>query len=61
MKHWPPDRSTMQGSRFRRGPLLFSGVDLGERFKVHPAYIPRPATDGGSWLHLAALGDEPRT
>jgi hypothetical protein len=30
-------------------------------FKIHPAYIPRPATNGGSRLHLAAVGDEPGT
>jgi hypothetical protein len=23
MKHWPPDRSTMQGSRFGRDPSVF--------------------------------------
>jgi hypothetical protein len=61
MKHWPPDRSTMQGSCFRAGPFCFPRVDLGKRFKIHPAYIPRPATDGGCWLHLAAVGDESAT
>ena len=42
-------------------PPCFPRVDLGKRFKVHPAYIPRPATNGGSWLHLAAVSDEPKT
>ena len=26
MKHWPPDRSTMQGSRFRWDPSVFRGL-----------------------------------
>jgi hypothetical protein len=26
MKHWPSERSTVQGSRFRRGPSVFSGL-----------------------------------
>jgi hypothetical protein len=33
----------------------------GQADGVHPAYIPRPATNGGSRLHLAAVGDEPAT
>jgi hypothetical protein len=59
MKHWPPDRSTMQEPRFRRDSSVFPEADLGKRFQIHPAYIPRPATNGGSRLHLAAVGDEP--
>jgi len=51
----------MQGSRFRRDPLRFPQIYLGKRFKIHPAYIPRPATDGGCWLHPAAVGDESAT
>ena len=61
MKHWPSDRSTMEGPRFRRGPFCFPKADLGKRLKVHPAYIPRPATNDGSRLHLAAVGDERAT
>jgi hypothetical protein len=61
MKHWPPDRSTMQRVSFSAGLFCFPWVDLGKRFKIHPAYIPRPATNGGSRLHLAAVGDEPTT
>jgi hypothetical protein len=26
MKRWPSERSTMQGSRFRRGPSVFCGL-----------------------------------
>jgi len=48
MKRWPSERSTMQGLRFRRGPFCFPSVDLGKRFKIHPAYIPRLATNSGS-------------
>jgi hypothetical protein len=60
MKHWPSERSTIQGSRFRRG-LSVLWVDLGKRFKIHPAYIPRPATDSGGRLHLAAVRDQRMT
>ena len=38
---------------FPAGSFCFPQVDLGKRFKIHPAYIPRQATDGGScciWL-----------
>jgi hypothetical protein len=61
MKHWPSDRSMMQGLRFRRDPSCFPQADLGKRCKSHRAYIPRPAANGGSWLRLAAVGDEPAT
>ena len=57
MQHWPLT-VYMQGLVFG-GTLLLSAVDLGKRSKIHPAYIPRPATNGGSWLHLAAVSDEP--
>ena len=46
---------------FSAGPFCLQQVDLGKRFKIHPAYIPRPATSSGSRLHLAAVDDEPRT
>ena len=56
----PALRSTMQGSGIRRNPFL-SHSDLGKRAKIHPAYIPRPATCDGIWLHLAAGKDQVRT
>jgi hypothetical protein len=43
------------------GPFCFPRVDLGKRFKIHPAYIPRPVTNDGRRLHLAAFCDEPDT
>jgi hypothetical protein len=50
MRHWQPDRSTMQEARYSRSGLW-------KCVKIHPAYIPRPATYGGTWLHLAAAED----
>ena len=41
MKHWHPDRSTMQGSRFRRGPSVFSGLTWGNASRS----IPRISRD----------------
>ena len=61
MKHCAPDRTTTQGSRFRWDPSVFRRLTWGKRFKIHPAYIPRPATNGGSRLHLAAVGGKPTT
>jgi len=40
------------------GTLLFSLAGLGQRIKIHPAYIPRAAAYGGDWLHLAARADD---
>ncbi len=40
------------------GPCCFLPVDLGKPFKLHPAYIPRPAANGGSRLHPAAVSDD---
>ena len=53
MRHWQPDRSTIKGPGIRQA-LFLSHSDLRKCVKIHPAYIPRPATYGGSWLHLAA-------
>ena len=36
MKHWPPDRSTMQGSRFRRDPSVFRGLTWGNASRSIP-------------------------
>ena len=41
MKHWPPDRSTMQGSRLRRDPSVFRGVTWGNASRS----IPRISRD----------------
>jgi hypothetical protein len=56
MKHWPPDRSTMQGSRFRRDPCVFRRLTWGNASRS----IPRISRDqrqmvavGCTWLQLA--------
>ena len=49
MKHWLPDRSTMQGSRFRRGPSVSSGLTWGNASRS----IPRISRDQ---RHTAAVG-----
>ncbi len=49
MKHWPPDRSTMQGSRFRRDPSVFRGLSWGNASRS----IPRISRDQ---RQLAAVG-----
>jgi len=36
MKHWPPDRPTMQGSRFRRDPSVFRGLTWGNSSRSIP-------------------------
>ena len=41
MKHWPPDRSTMQGSRCRRDPTVFRGLTWGNASRS----IPRISRD----------------
>jgi hypothetical protein len=51
----------MQGAWFSAAPFHLPQLDQGKRFKIHPAYIPRPTTNDGSWLHLAAVGDHPVT
>ena len=51
----------IQGVSFSAGPFCFLRVDLGKRFKIHPAYIPRPATNSGGRLYLAAVRDQRRT
>jgi hypothetical protein len=61
MRHWQPDRSTMQGAWYPPGPLSFSRSGLQKCVKIHPVYIPRPATYGGTWLHLAAAEDQVTT
>jgi hypothetical protein len=58
MKRSPPDGSTIQRGRFSVPSFTFWPGDLGKRFKIHPAYIPRPAAYGGIWLRLAAVGSE---
>ena len=54
MKHWLPDRSTMQGSRFRRDPSVFRRLTWGNASRS----IPRISRDhrqtaacDGMWLH----------
>ena len=49
MKHWPPDRSTMQGSRFRRDPLVFRWLTWGNASRS----IPRISRDQ---RQMAAVG-----
>jgi hypothetical protein len=49
MKHLPPDRSTMQGSRFRRNPSVFSGLTWGNASRS----IPRISRDE---RQVAAVG-----
>jgi hypothetical protein len=49
MKHWPPDRSTMQGSRFRRDPSVFRGLTWGNASRS----IPRISRDQ---RQMAAVG-----
>jgi hypothetical protein len=41
MKHCPPDRSTMQGFRFRAGPFCFRGLTWGNASR----FIPRISRD----------------
>ena len=41
MMHWPSDRPTMQGSRFRRGPSVFRGLTWGNASRS----IPRISRD----------------
>jgi hypothetical protein len=55
MMHWLPDRSTMQGSRFRRGPSVFRRLTWGNASRS----IPRISRDqrqmaavGCIWLRL---------
>ena len=36
MKHWLPDRSTMQGSRFRRDPSVFRRLTWGNASRSIP-------------------------
>ena len=49
MKHWPPDRSTMQGSRSRRDPSVFRGLTWGNASRS----IPRISRDE---RQMAAVG-----
>ena len=49
MKHWPSDRSTMQGSRFRRDPSVFRELTWGNASRS----IPRISRDQ---RHMAAVG-----
>ena len=49
MKHWPPDRSTMQGSRFRRDPSVFRELTWGNASRS----IPRISRDQ---RQMAAVG-----
>jgi hypothetical protein len=49
MKHWPSDRSTMKGSRFRRGPSVFRGLTWGNASRS----IPRISRDQ---RQMAAVG-----
>ena len=63
MKHWPSERSTMQGSRFRRGPSVFSGLTWANASRS----IPRISRDqrqivavGCIWLRsVTSPGREP--
>ena len=63
MKHWPSERPIMQGSRFRRGPSVFSGLTWGNASRS----IPRISRDqrqiaavGCIWLRsVASAGREP--
>ena len=55
MKRWPSDRSTMQGSRFRRDPSVFPRLTWGNASR----FIPRISRDerqivagGCIWLRL---------
>ena len=57
MRHWQADHLRCRDPGLDRG-LFLSRSDLGIRVKIHPAYIPWPATYGGSWLHLAAREDQ---
>jgi hypothetical protein len=57
MKHSRPDRSTMQQPRFRQGPPVLCGLT----WRNASRSIPRPATNSGSQLHLAAVGNERAT
>jgi hypothetical protein len=41
MKHWPSDRFTMQGSRFRRDPSVFRRLTWGNASR----FIPRISRD----------------
>ena len=49
MKHWPTERSTMQGSRFRRGLSVFLRLTWGNA----PRWIPRISRDQ---RQVAAVG-----
>jgi hypothetical protein len=49
MKHWPPDRSTMQGSHFRRDPSVFRELTWGNASRS----IPRISRDQ---RQMAAVG-----
>ena len=49
MKHWPPDQSTMQGSRFRRDSSVFRGLTWGNASRS----IPRISRDQ---RQMAAVG-----
>ena len=70
MKHWPSDRFTMQGSRFRRDPSVFCGLTWGNASRS----IPRISRDqrlmvavGCIWLRSVTSprcqtgGDKPRS
>jgi hypothetical protein len=59
MKHSPPDGAYDARGRLSVPSATFPPGDLGEQFKIYPAYIPRPAAYGGIWLRLAAVGSEP--
>ena len=53
MKHWPPDRSTMQGSRSRRDPSVFPRLTWGNASRSIPRISrdQRQMTAGGCiWL-----------
>ena len=60
MKRWPPDRSTMQGSRFRRDPSVFRRSTWGNASRS----IPRISRDqrqmaaaGCIWLRSGRVRD----
>ena len=60
MRHWRLADLSCKGPGIRRASFLLHS-DLRKCTKIHPAYIPRPATYGGSWLHLTAAEDQVTT
>ena len=60
MRHWQPDRSTMQEAWYLPAPVSFA-LRPAEMRQDPSRLYPATSDIGGSWLHLAAAEDQVTT